>query len=54
MKPYRLLDPGFTYHSAASHAAGSEAFRERQRERMRLAQKAQPANVRPIKRKETK
>lgn len=52
-----ILDPAFKWNSSASHDAGSEAFRERQRQRMKAAQEAAKAtNVAPInvKQKRTK
>lgn len=45
MKRAPILDPVFTWHSSASHDAGSEAFRERQRARMKAAQEAAKANT---------
>ena len=50
--PAPILNPEWTWHNAASHDAGSDAFRERQRERIKRVQaQAAPVNVEPIKRK---
>lgn len=50
MKPAPLLNPSFVWNSAASHG-NSDAFRERQKARMRAAQSKPTENVRTIKRK---
>jgi hypothetical protein len=42
-----ILSPSFRWHSSATHAT-SDAFRARQRARMRQAQE-RPANVTPLK-----
>lgn len=52
-----ILDPSFKWIPSRDHDAGSEAFRERQRQRMKAAQEAAKAtNVAPInvKQKRTK
>lgn len=52
-----ILDPTFKWIPSRDHDAGSDAFRERQRQRMKAAQEAAKAtNVAPIngKQKRTK
>ena len=50
--PAPILDPAFEWISSASHDAGSEPFRERQRARIAKAQaKPAPSVVAQIKRR---
>ena len=51
--PAPLLNPAFVWHGSQTHDAGSEAFRQRQLERIaRMQAKPEPtATVAPIRRK---